>query len=70
MFLICFYLQVIFEGLVGDGFLGDIAIDDVWFLAASCEVEPKRASRSVKGIKQSQTFQNVFSKKKINSIKL
>ena len=33
-------LQVLFEATVGDGYLGDIAIDDVTFLQEDCQGQP------------------------------
>ena len=37
-------IQIIFEAVVGDGFLGDIAIDEVKLSTTSCDTSPSYAT--------------------------
>ena len=46
----CLLIQVIFEAVVGDGFLGDIAIDEVTLSTASCNTVPNSAKPGVSSL--------------------
>ena len=44
-FIVICFKQVVFEGIRGDGFTGDIALDDITFIVAgSCTLKPSDAS--------------------------
>ena len=43
-FVFDFGMQVIFEGVRGQGYRGDIAIDDVQFTVGGCPVLPSKAT--------------------------
>lgn len=40
-------IQFKFEGIIGDGILGDIALDDISFKTGKCALAPKTAGLSV-----------------------
>ena len=44
------FIQVIFEAVVGDGYLGDIAIDEVALSTASCNAVPSSAEPGVSSL--------------------
>ena len=40
---ICCLWQLVFEGVVGSGYLGDIALDDITYKSGSCRFTPSNA---------------------------
>ena len=40
MIMMMILLQVIFEGIVGNSYTGDIAIDNIHFVKGTCNGEP------------------------------
>ncbi|KAH3891791.1 hypothetical protein DPMN_015899 [Dreissena polymorpha] len=43
---VLYYPEVTFEATVGDGYLGDIVLDDVSFTSATCPHTPNQATSS------------------------